>query len=127
MGRVDDIRKRLEAATPGPWGCIEMVTGGGKRPIVFLARKDDPTSSRYPHWDGLSNRVADLPRGRQAPYDGDLIAHAPTDIAYLLRLVNELESEIMDVVYDDGELGRRFKAARKRAEPAPISEKVHDG
>jgi hypothetical protein len=93
MTRIDDIRKRLEAATPGPW---EM---NGSGPGYIL---EDATS-------GHAIRCEVCPPEETIPIDYEFIANAPTDIAYLLRLVEEYEAAMP--AWD-----ARIAAARKRAE-----------
>jgi hypothetical protein len=69
--RLQEIRARLDAATPGPW----------------LYPEDDPT--RIQASDGVS--VAVITRRVD---DADLIAHAPADLAWLLDKVEELTKRV---------------------------------
>ena len=99
MSRVDDIRERAEAATPGPWepdtavrgDCVVWGPNG-----QFLANHQSE-----PHW--LPDAKG---RNRQVAFDVDrrdceFIAHAREDIPYLLAEVERLEREKADV-WDEG-------------------------
>ena len=74
MSRLDEIRARLAAATPGPWkSWIEGQEGAwGGSPGVMV-----PATSGGDF----------IEAGR--PEDAEFIAHAPADIAYLLSLLGE--------------------------------------
>jgi hypothetical protein len=76
---LDAIKKRLEAATPGPWPFTGNV-GGKLVTELVRALVDDPT---------VTTR-----------YDGDrrLIANAPTDIAALVAEVERLRAEMVPLV-----------------------------
>jgi hypothetical protein len=80
--RTAEIRARLQAATPGPWhaddgdfGCVMVGNYGWVTPAGVNA----------PEYD------VDTPQGHA---DAELIAHAPTDLAYLLARVEELERQL---------------------------------
>jgi len=81
--QIDDIRARLEAATPGPW----MVDPDD---AAVVMRPDE----RHPNgWDGVMIAVA---KGgeMEATFIADLIAHAPTDLAFLLSRLESAEARI---------------------------------
>ena len=71
MTRLDRIRKRLNAATPGPW--------------MYVPDELNPISG-YPEVRTADDRfwIAFVPYG-PIP-DGDFIAHAPADIRDLLAV-----------------------------------------
>lgn len=73
MTTIDEIRKRLEAATKGLWKVDgRLVFADGE---TIVARCSEPHGGRYAtpqHWTQEANAA--------------LIANAPTDIAYLLKL-----------------------------------------
>lgn len=81
--RLAEIAKRLAEATPGPWQ------------VIFSG--DEKTRTRYEWsiWDEAGNAfVLSMERKQQIPslewakkrsVDFDFIAHAPSDIAYLLE------------------------------------------
>jgi len=79
MDRIAEIRKRLEKATPGPWGCYDgySFTGG-----FMKVERIGPVA-----YEGI---VA--PPGHPfllKEVDGEFISHAPSDMAYLLELVKK--------------------------------------
>lgn len=86
--RLQEIRARLDAATPGPWE-----EGGFDRPWSVTAGRfvlDERSSAT-----------------RQA--DADLIAHAPADIAWLLDELERCREESeRRLLLDEFEKGRRF-------------------
>lgn len=69
----DAIRRRLEAATPGPWG----FSGG--------------------EWGDVGTGTETIAHDIQNPADGDFIAHAPADIAALLAYTERLEKAMGDI------------------------------
>lgn len=83
---IDEIRKRLEAATPGPWLIDEeegrfAIAAGEEHPRTYICHGYDHRDDEYPN--------------------ADLIAHAPTDIRELLQYVQELEHrEVYKGVYE---------------------------
>lgn len=105
MTGVDDIKARLTAATDGPW---ETDAGG------FSAV-----------WSPCGHNIADTGPSRDFSHGStvsgantEFIANAPTDIAYLLLLVEELECEldIADSVTRGARITRAYEQAHKRAE-----------
>lgn len=76
--RLQEIRARLDAATPGPW---ENTDDWSVVTAVVRQR-----SKWLPDYEML---VADVGQ----PVNADLIAHAPADIAWLLDRLDELETE----------------------------------
>ena len=77
--RLDAIRQRIAAATPGPWnldycergGFVVIATAQGKH-VVIASRNDIPHLTE------------------QFSANAHLIAHAPDDLAYLLGEVERL-------------------------------------
>lgn len=76
---LGEIRARLAAASPGPW----------------YVRKDRDGSIRVRRTGCVSySRIASLLRSGQRPAeDGELIGHAPTDLAYLLDEIDRVRAE----------------------------------
>lgn len=74
--RLQEIRARLDAATPGPWWTAEQ-----RRPYnnPIWSRSDDPVTTG----ETIGNIYLQP--------DADLIAHAPADIAWLLGRVEALQ------------------------------------
>jgi hypothetical protein len=82
--RIAEIRARLDAATEGPWvyesaADIHGVEDGRIHYVTpqFAARDDDPPMTSF--YDRA---------------DAELVANAPTDLAYLLARVEELEGQL---------------------------------
>lgn len=72
---LEEIRERLEKATPGPWISRKYeIVAGAPYPVRVVADPDDESIPNV--------------------YDKFLIAHAPTDISKLLRVV-ELQAEAL--------------------------------
>lgn len=85
LPRLDDIRARLNAATPGPWKYGGMIGDPGKPLAHFVTNaKGDIVS--------LSTDFAADYAGLDK--DQRFIASAPEDIAFLLALVEEKETEV---------------------------------
>ncbi len=98
-GMVDDIKARLEAATDGDW---EPFGDGKWQQGVQRQRGMTVAKDVYEKVDQL------------------FIASAPTDIAYLLRLVDELEEELRATYVYHGnspsDAAELVDITRKRAE-----------
>ena len=123
--RTEEIRARLDAATPGPWevegqgpgpnskhmGCGEVWTAN---PDLFGGSIAMPAGDCYPR------------SGYSPGDDMTLIAHAPDDLAYLLERIEALEAEsdaAIRVMND-----HRCDAATERAiRGAVAAEKERDG
>jgi hypothetical protein len=80
--RLQEIRARLDAATPGPWSnsvswdCVEA---------------DVMPTTNY-----LEPYRTTVARAR-LPMNADLIAHAPADIAWLLDEISMLEMDVAEI------------------------------
>ncbi|RPD50038.1 hypothetical protein DNI29_04370 [Hymenobacter sediminis] len=73
--RIEEIRQRLQAATPGPW---------------FVA--DGLVMAKYEA--GINQKItADYEACPVMPEDAELIAHAPSDIQYLLDQLHHATQE----------------------------------
>ncbi len=89
MKKIEAIRKRLDAATPGPWRTWGTATGPNSR-----------AGGRKPFWRIDSDRIQRLAelRGRESSAatnigeDAAFIASAPTDIKWLLAVVRDAKS-----------------------------------
>jgi len=75
--RLAEIRARLAAATPGPWAVHSDPTFTPLRAVAI----DGPYG-----WDVVAERIS--------PNDADLMANAPTDLAYLLAEVDGARERI---------------------------------
>jgi hypothetical protein len=107
--RLAEIRKRLNAATPGPWKAYyseyEVVTNGGE--FVCSVAKcdcDEGDEDEEDDIDAVFDRIAVL--SNQAAF----IAHARTDIPDLLSEVERLKVELL--------------ALREQTRWIPVSEKL---
>lgn len=93
---IEAIRGRLEAATDGPWRHKRHRSGaavGVKTSHAFVS--NDKTNRSYSDQPGVVFRFEQKHRDPEYdpldPADANLIAHAPSDIAYLLDRVEALE------------------------------------
>ena len=88
--RLNEIRARLDAATPGPWWTAEQ-----RRPYSnpIWSRSDDPVTT--------GETIGSI----YLQPDADLIAHAPADIAWLLdevkRWKHVAENDLYGVCWCD--------------------------
>lgn len=113
MTRLQEIRSRLDGATPRPW-CVESCgeKGDGAHMIgVAFAPGDDKAEHPLSGWlqpfddDGKEiqyyrdEEVACCEhRSRNAGRNADLIANAPSDLAYLLDRVAVLEKALRELL-----------------------------
>lgn len=79
--RLAQVRERLSRATPGPWRCEHSHQGA-----IVWAGDYEVTSSI---WDPNTIVYA----------DGELIASAPTDLSFLLRVVDEYERALIKYAF----------------------------
>ena len=113
MDRIEEITKRLEAATPGPWGFNSYSAIFTGHPDYEDTDWDDEYLPRYAddptkYWTAMSERVngyrrtnyvAGVPAlvGDTSEYnhkaDAEFIAHAPDDLDYLLKRLKALQNE----------------------------------
>lgn len=89
---VDSVRKRIEAATPGPWETYDA-NEGEHRPLWCVANDafHNPSSDDEP-WIAVEIHV-----GQRE--DADLIAHAPTDLAAALKVIEAAKVVLPSVMY----------------------------
>ena len=90
MNNLEDIKNRLAAATPGPWKAFRVSVGGGTTSGVFEPIPGAKGTENYARpitgWFNSHRRAMDSDAQHA---DAELIAHAPEDIA---RLVKALEA-----------------------------------
>jgi hypothetical protein len=79
---IDDIKRRLEAATPGPWREHYEYRDG--RPDGTMIGAVAPGHRILTDHDGGTYPSSDL----------TFIVHAPEDIAYLLQRIEEMQAAI---------------------------------
>ncbi len=82
MSRIDEIKRRLLATTPGVWGVVEQDDGD------WIVSGADGTYIAQTSYDGLSVTTRETCRG-----DAEFIAHAKEDIAFLLEKLEEYFGE----------------------------------
>jgi hypothetical protein len=89
VSREDEIRARLEAATPGPWEASPA--------------PDYPDPGIGFAWDVMRGRevVAGAP---MVGTDADLIANAPADLAYLLGEVERMRAALYKISQETPDL-----------------------
>ena len=105
--RLEDIRERLAAATPGPW---DERFDGGEYTIWSAGSIDHvPTDMALMILDGEGS-PSDAVRA-----DALLVANAPADLAFLLALVAD-QQRLLNIMRQDGteaqDLARREERAR---------------
>lgn len=81
--RVDEIAARLKAATPGPW--FESTSSDYFADGAVVVREERDEKAPFPAKCGRVVAVLTRIDGQQTD-NADFIAHAPEDIAYLLRV-----------------------------------------
>lgn len=79
--RLSEIRARLDAATPGPWHLDDMseLRDAKNRPLV---RRYEGEGGEHAFWEQPSDPDSDA--------DGQVMAHAPDDIRWLLARVDRV-------------------------------------
>ena len=75
MTRIDEIRERLDKATPGLW----------------VAETSEATKNDQSQWRIGPERELPVVRARMRGADADLIANAPADLAWCIDYIEELE------------------------------------
>lgn len=102
MTRIDEIRERLDKATPGPWAFASApaeesdetpadylagaLTGDGPLFVVWV-----PSTEGNPGGYVLTAATGDGPHASQ---DADLIANAPADLAWCLGEIERLQEAL---------------------------------
>lgn len=81
MTRIYEIQARLEAVTATPWDCDGLAETGHTYLTIFE----------------LSNKGREIATGITRHEDADLLLNAPTDIAFLLSVVERQDAEIRTI------------------------------
>jgi hypothetical protein len=85
MGKVDEIRARWAAATPGPWThCVWYGTDDGGWAAIGPHHEED---------DGISDEPG-CDAEQCAERDAEAIAAAPSDVAFLLAELDALRERV---------------------------------
>ena len=87
--RIAEIAARLAKATPGEWKVLEIPEQPDQFFVAAVPTPDHPYYQRTRYMDVIGDE--NYPRKRD---DAELIAHAPSDIAYLLERVNALRKYV---------------------------------
>lgn len=106
MTTTQEIRARLEAATPGPWVWERQFDSPGEHWIAADNHQCVRVTARH---DGVSSSST---RCVRADANAALIASAPTDLAYLLGEVERLRAgiEAHRHAANHGDVGQMFDA-----------------
>lgn len=91
--RLEQIKARLAAAQPGPWYTVDDPWGDG---TTVIAGTNDPHGGRYVCGvDEMHEEIqTETEMGERDPWaDMRFVAHAPTDIAWLVAEVERLRDE----------------------------------
>jgi hypothetical protein len=97
--RLDEIKARWAKATPGPWGWAPNPHGG--------ARVQKPNAGIA---DVLWRAGVEHPVQQSCEANADAIAHAPDDVAYLLRELDARTAALADTVATANTYGARLDA-----------------
>lgn len=81
MSRINEIKRRLLATTPGSWGVVEQDDDGD-----WIVSGEDGVYIAQTSYDGLSTTTRET-----CEADAVFIAHAKEDVAYLLRELEVLQ------------------------------------
>ena len=114
--QLAEIRARSEAATPGPWECIESFPPGE---YALAAR---PPDEAFPLTLAV---VGNDDAWEDAEANTQFVAHARTDIPALLDYIEELEAKL-SLTYDEAERVETALAAI-RSSKWPTNAKEIDG
>ena len=93
MSNLDEIRARVEAASTGPW-IVETGPWSGDNWLVgsVMCGKSRDSKDYYCHITTDHVHASEL-RG-DAKTDAEFMAHAHSDIVYLLRLLDKLTTTV---------------------------------
>ena len=99
MSRLDEIRQRLSAATPGPWAATTWLnTSGGWAAVGPLHDTDGDPDDASCVYDGCEPNCQ---HDKAAQADAALIASAPADLTWLLGEVERLTAALKGEAHDD--------------------------
>ena len=104
MSKLDEIKKALQAATPGPW----TVRGFSVRKSDgYMIRQERPRAAAPEAWEQIDERYA---------ADARLIAHAPEWLRYLVGEVERL-TDAYDEWHPLGDKEALMKRRIERSKP----------
>lgn len=94
MTRIDEIRERLDKATPGPWEADgSSIAQHWSRPGPW----EEVVSTEV---DCMAYCYGGSAQGVIHESDADLIANAPADLAWCIEYIDELERVLRDEGFD---------------------------
>ena len=108
MNDLDAIEARLEAATPGPWTAQNLEADHGHQGIFWVSNLSEG-SKTIAEVDANDDGVEVVWSFK----DAEFIAHARTDIPFLLDLVRKQEdllTAVLDLANVSGRRGWRINA-----------------
>ena len=105
MTRIDEIRERLDKATPGPWSWRNtsptnvLLLGAQSRAVMTFRRNG--MQAAQPQFRGEDGTLLDTARANINAFpDADLIANAPADLAWCIEYIGEMERVLRDEGFD---------------------------
>ena len=117
--RIEAIRTRLQAATPGPWEWEGESKEDWPQSDNSLVTAYVPEGEKWrePLVSGWGYDASGISVHKDA--DGELIANAPTDIAYLLNIIDQVSAAMDELdtaraegkVYTYGQIQRTIRDA----------------
>lgn len=85
MSRLEEIRKRLEAATPGPW---DSSCYNENNPSYSVNQSTKIIPAHLLPGESIAFQI-------KKQSNAEFIAHAPEDIRWLLNEINKLQEEVL--------------------------------
>ena len=89
--RIEQIKTRLEAATPGPWKWHDFASTYTDEPETIIVHTGNFD------WEAIADGeyiAAMSAWDSQQATDAEFIANAPADVAFLLGMVDELRARV---------------------------------
>ena len=127
MSKIDEIRARCEAATPGPWGC-------GKKDTVIGGRIGIMTQTGAQHINYIAYTAErEIGNGiSQAEHDAnaDFVAHSREDIPFLMAEVERIRDAanvIVPVLQAENAALKRERDALLKEIENDCEKCIHDG
>jgi hypothetical protein len=90
MNRLDEIRKRLEETTPGPWTYDGYNTTEDANGRTMFTIPDHPFDEMFTHGQIAERSAWYAESGRNA----DMLTHAPADIRFLLAELEATQAKL---------------------------------
>ena len=110
MTRIDEIRDRLDKATPRPWLVWDDGDVGTAYPVTTRAR------------DGRAIELESMHIANASDSDAELIANAPADLEWCLGEIERLEALIASA-WQEGYAARQADLGAADKTPNPYTSK----